>query len=117
MCVALKIKNKLQFINDSLPKPKEDDATYEAWDRCNFFVIPWKNQTLSPSISESVIWLKTSKEIWENMRKKFHQVDVFRIAAIQGELYNLYQGEEKVVEYFTRMERLRLELDSFRPLP
>jgi hypothetical protein len=63
MCVALKIKNKLQFINESLPKPKDDDDTFGAWDRCNSLVIAWITQTLGPSISESVIWLDTTKEM------------------------------------------------------
>jgi hypothetical protein len=117
MCVALKIKNKLQFINGNLPKSKDDDATFEAWDRYNSLVIAWINQTLNPSISKSVIWLDTAKEIWENLRRKFHQADAFRNAAIQGELYNLHQGEQIVSEYFTRMENLWLELESFRPTP
>jgi hypothetical protein len=54
MCVALKIKNKLQFVNGGLPKPYAADPNFEAWDRCNLLVIAWINQTLSPSISESI---------------------------------------------------------------
>jgi hypothetical protein len=73
MCVALNIKNKLQFINGGLPKPKEEDETFDAWDRCNSLVVAWINQTLNPSILESVIRLDTAKEIWENSKKKFHK--------------------------------------------
>jgi hypothetical protein len=42
---------------------------------------------------------------------------LFRIAAIQGELNNPHQGEETIAEYFNRMEKLRLELESFRSMP
>jgi hypothetical protein len=73
-----------------LPRPDAADPDFDAWDRCNSLMIAWINQTLSPSISESVIWFDMEKEMWENLKKKFHQTYAFRIAAIQGELYNLH---------------------------
>jgi hypothetical protein len=82
MSVALKIKNKLQFVDGVFPKPAVDDSTFEGWDRCNSLVIAWINQMLHPSICESVIWLDIAKDIWDNLRRKFHQTDAFKIAAI-----------------------------------
>ena len=71
MCVALKHKNKLQFINGGFPKPDATDPSFEARDRCDSLVMAWINLALNPSISESVIRFDTSKEIWENLKKNF----------------------------------------------
>lgn len=39
MIFSLKSKNKLVFVDGTLPKPDIADPTYPAWDRCNTFVL------------------------------------------------------------------------------
>ncbi|MCI55356.1 hypothetical protein A2U01_0076606, partial [Trifolium medium] len=35
MTVAIRSKNKLHFLNGTLPRPLDDDRDCMAWDRCN----------------------------------------------------------------------------------
>lgn len=39
--IGLIAKNKLCFVDGSLPQPSIDDAYKKAWDRCNNMVIGW----------------------------------------------------------------------------
>ncbi|CAN1157631.1 hypothetical protein LINPERPRIM_LOCUS27392 [Linum perenne] len=39
--VALSIKNKMQFIEDTSSVPDLADPNYAAWNRCNFAVLSW----------------------------------------------------------------------------
>ncbi|CAN1254590.1 hypothetical protein LINPERPRIM_LOCUS8701, partial [Linum perenne] len=53
--VALSIKNKLQFIDSSLPIPDLTDSNYSAWNRCNFAVLSWILNSVSDDIAQSLM--------------------------------------------------------------
>ncbi|XP_072064415.1 uncharacterized protein [Arachis hypogaea] len=63
MRMVLKSKNKLAFVDGFLPPPSKDDATFEAWDRCNTLVASWITHSLSPDIASSVIWNSNAHDI------------------------------------------------------
>ncbi|KHN25007.1 hypothetical protein glysoja_049317, partial [Glycine soja] len=35
MTLVLEMKNKINFMDDTIPKPNEQDSNYSAWKRCN----------------------------------------------------------------------------------
>lgn len=39
MTVALRSKNKIKFVDGTLPKPDASDAKFLAWDHCNTMVM------------------------------------------------------------------------------
>ena len=39
MMIGLIAKNKMFFVDGTLPKPSEDDVNKKAWERCNNIVI------------------------------------------------------------------------------
>ncbi|KAF1876653.1 hypothetical protein Lal_00030066 [Lupinus albus] len=92
MPMALKSKNKLQFIYGGLPKPLPHDALFVIWDRCNTLVLSWINQSLCSSIAQFVIWLETTYEVWNDLKDRFYQRDIFRICELKEELYSMRQG-------------------------
>ncbi|GAU16422.1 hypothetical protein TSUD_117710 [Trifolium subterraneum] len=53
MTMALKSKNKLRFVNGSLPRPHDDDHDSLAWDRCNTMIISWLTNAVEAEISHS----------------------------------------------------------------
>ncbi|PNX72331.1 flavonol sulfotransferase-like protein, partial [Trifolium pratense] len=117
MTMALKSKNKLHFINGSLPRPLDDDRDSLAWDMCNTMIMSWLNNAVESEISQSILWMDTASEIWHDLKERFYQGDVFRISDIQEEIYTLKQGDNSVSTYFTKMKKLWQELDNFRPIP
>ncbi|KAF1897637.1 hypothetical protein Lal_00032394 [Lupinus albus] len=39
MTISLKTKNKLQFVDGSIPKPHIEAANFASWDQCNTLVV------------------------------------------------------------------------------
>ncbi|PNX95428.1 hypothetical protein L195_g018620 [Trifolium pratense] len=61
--------------------------------------------------------MDTAQEIWQELKERFYQGDVFRISDIQEEIYTLKQGDCSVSTYYTKMKKICQELDNFRPIP
>ena len=75
--MALKSKNKLAFIEGTIPKPEENDPFFLAWDRCNTFVMSWINPTFSLEIMHSVAWAEYASVLWRDLKQQYYQGDVF----------------------------------------
>ncbi|KAK4271514.1 hypothetical protein QN277_020200 [Acacia crassicarpa] len=80
MRMALMSKNKLRFIDRSSSIPSSTDPLYPAWERCNMMVLSWLTRSLSPTIAQSILWIDKASEVWEDLRARFSQNDVFRLA-------------------------------------
>jgi len=117
MQVALRSKHKLHFINGALPRPSEDDHDSIAWDRCNTMIMSWLSNYVDPEISQSILWMDTALEIWNELKERFYQGDIFRISDLQEEIYTQKQGESSISSHYTKMKKLWQELDNFRPIP
>ncbi|KAL2326401.1 hypothetical protein Fmac_025459 [Flemingia macrophylla] len=113
----LRSKNKLHFINETLPRPPPGSTMFGHWNGCNSIVMSWLIHSLDPNIAPSVRLMDTAVEIWNTLRKRYYQGDVFRISDIQEEIYALRQGYLSISAYFTQFQNLWQELDQFRPLP
>jgi hypothetical protein len=80
MIVALKSKNKEHFIYGTLPCPLASNPLREAWRRCNRMVMSWLMRSITPSIRQSVMWMDTASEMWQDIRDCFSHKNKFRIA-------------------------------------
>ncbi|XP_025692632.1 uncharacterized protein [Arachis hypogaea] len=117
MLLALKSKNKLKFIDGSIKKPDPTDALFEAWERCNTFIVLWINLSLSSEISESVIWNNVASDLWRDLEHRYCQGDRFRVAELEEEMYQMRQGELTITTYFTKLKAIWEQLNGFRPIP
>ncbi|XP_058732848.1 uncharacterized protein LOC131604424 [Vicia villosa] len=115
--LALMSKNKLGFIDGTLTRPAITDPNFVLWNRCNNMVMAWITNSIDKEISESVLWIDSAKEIWEELHERYHQGDIFRISDLQEEIYAQKQGDLSVTQYFTTLKKLWQEFDNFRPLP
>ncbi|QHN76833.1 uncharacterized protein DS421_19g647380 [Arachis hypogaea] len=87
MWFALKSKNKVCFINGSIHELDKDDPSFNAWDRCNTFIVSWIKLSLSQDIAQSVLWNRKELNLWNDLKRHFHQGDVFRIADLEEEMF------------------------------
>ncbi|XP_019199436.1 PREDICTED: uncharacterized protein LOC109193086 isoform X2 [Ipomoea nil] len=117
MRMALEIKNKWALVDGSIPVPNSDQPNYSSWKRCNLIVSSWILKSLSPSIAQSVMYLKHAKEIWDDLKRRFSQGDPHRISQLQDEIYKLNQGNMSVTDYYTKCRTLWEEMSDMRPLP
>ena len=92
MRMALISKNKLQFVDGSLPEPAEGDRTKEVWKQCNNIVLSWIVNSVSASIAQSVLCLNTAYEVWTDLEDRFSQGNMFRLSDLIEEIQSLKQG-------------------------
>lgn len=52
---ALGVKNKLLFLDGSIPIPPTDDLNRSAWERCNYMVHSWILNSVSPQIAQTIV--------------------------------------------------------------
>nr|GMD70085.1 uncharacterized protein LOC109156569 [Ipomoea batatas] len=117
MEMALRSKNKITFVNGTMVIPSETDPKYFYWDQCNTMVLSWILRAVSPTIGRGVLWINTAEGVWKDLKKRFSQQDVFRIAEIKSKIYQTKQGTSSVNEYFTQLKLLWDELLVLRPIP
>ncbi|KAI9176554.1 hypothetical protein LWI28_004179 [Acer negundo] len=115
MTLALNSKNKLGFVNGSIKAPSEEinPEGYAVWSRCNDMIRSWIINTLSPDITDSVIYYSSGHEIWEDLRERFSQSNAPRIFEIQRDIAYLRQEQLSVSTYYTKLKGLWDELDSY----
>jgi hypothetical protein len=76
-------KNKFEFIDGSILKPEEFDPLFKAWTRCNNIVHSCILSSISPAITDSISCLDTTYATWIDLRERFAQADLVRIAELQ----------------------------------
>ncbi|XP_050220881.1 uncharacterized protein LOC126671188 [Mercurialis annua] len=117
MRMALLSKNKMKFVDGSIVTPTTDDRLYPIWKRCNTRVLSWLVNSLTPTISQSVISFDSALEIWNDLKDMFSQGDYVRISDLQQEIYSLKQGSLSVTEFYTKLKVVWDEFVHLRPLP
>ena len=68
MLVALSAKNKICFIDGSLPKPLALDSNFQALTICNDMVVSWIMNAISKEIASNVIYIKSCEDMWEDLK-------------------------------------------------
>ncbi|CAN1833001.1 Retrovirus-related Pol polyprotein from transposon RE1, partial [Linum perenne] len=117
MLTSLGSKNKIRFIDGTLPMPLATDPLYHPWVACNTTVLGWLRLSVTDTIRRSLLNYKTAAEVWKNLKKRFSQGDLIRISELQEELSNLKQGTRNVSEYYTHLITVWNELIGYQPIP
>lgn len=110
--IALSAKKKIEFINGTCKTPDLTAAGYEQWACCNDMVISWLLNSLKKEIEDSVIYTKTTKELWDSLENRFGKSNRAKLYHLQKEISSLIQENNDVAGYFTKLKRLWDELDS-----
>jgi hypothetical protein len=115
---ALGAKLKLEFMDGSLPQPLDQfDPSIRAWNHCNMLVHSWIMNSVSESIAQSIVFMENALDVWNDLRERFSQGDLIRIAELQQEIYSLQQESRSVTDYFSSLKLLWEELEIYLPMP
>ncbi|KAL5557370.1 hypothetical protein UlMin_039606 [Ulmus minor] len=117
MTMALIAKNKMCFVNGSVSKHEIDDQLYNFWSRCNNMVMSWILNAESKEIADSVMYINTAVEMWNDLHDRFSQGNGPRIFQLKQEIHAFTQGSLDVSGYFTKLKIFWDELRDFKPLP
>lgn len=116
MRMALMSKNKFEFVDGTIEKPAPVDPLFGPWRRCNNMVLSWILRSLSTSVAQTVVNFDSVELLWENLKERFAQSDVYRFADLQTEVFTIAQGNRSITSYFTSLQVLWDELVSLNPL-
>ncbi|KAM3251916.1 hypothetical protein P3L10_005986 [Capsicum annuum] len=111
MFIVLSAKNNLGLIDGTILEPKLSDPLFPAWNRCNDMVISWLLHSLSREIAEIVIYFRSVREIWKELKDRFGQSNGPKLYQLQKELSDLQQGVSDGTGYYTKVKRIWNELD------
>lgn len=111
MEMALSAKNKLQFVDSSLPRLATTDAQ---WTRCNDMVASWILNSFSKQLAKSILYIDSVVGIWKDLNERFFQGNGPQIFQIQKFIVSLSQGQDIVITYFTNLKGLWKELSNYK---
>ncbi|KAL5552502.1 hypothetical protein UlMin_039903 [Ulmus minor] len=100
MLIALSVKNKLGFVDGSIPKPAGTYPNLSSWIRNNNIVISWILNSISKEISASIIFSVSAYEIWLDLKDRFQQSNGPRIFQLRRELMNHVQDQNSLISHY-----------------
>ncbi|KAG7533570.1 Transcription factor MADS-box [Arabidopsis thaliana x Arabidopsis arenosa] len=115
--MALNVRNKLGFIDGTIPQPPSTHKDAGSWSRCNDMVATWLMNSVSKKIGQSLLFMSTAELIWKNLLSRFKQDDAPRVFEIEQRLGSLQQGSMDVTTYYTELVTLWEEYKNYVELP
>ncbi|XP_024020927.1 uncharacterized protein LOC112091466 [Morus notabilis] len=106
MLMALNAKNKVGFVDGTLPRPPAADLTFSFWSRCNSMVTSLLLNSVTKEIRDNLLYLDSARDVWIDLYDRFHQSNAPRIFQIKKLLLGLSQGSLDVNTYYTRLKIL-----------
>ncbi|CAA7043798.1 unnamed protein product [Microthlaspi erraticum] len=112
MKISLEAKNKLSFVDGSLPRPSEDDRTFKIWSRCNSMVKSWILNVVDKEIYDSILYSQDAAEMWNDLFRRFRVNNLPRRYQLEQAVMTLKQGELDLSTYFTKKKILWEQLGN-----
>ncbi|XP_073129375.1 uncharacterized protein [Henckelia pumila] len=103
MRIALSDKNKIDFINGTVEKPKNNDGKFQIWERCNHMVLFWILNSVESDIAGSIIYTESATDIWNDLQERSSQRNDTRIFEIIQKISELREGQQSVPIYYTKI--------------
>nr|XP_017225299.1 PREDICTED: uncharacterized protein LOC108201523 [Daucus carota subsp. sativus] len=117
MMMSLSAKNITGFIDGTIVKPPDTDVLSKPWERCNSMLSSWLVGSLDPSISRSVLYFPTAREIWLNLEERYGQASGTSLYSLQESLHEIRQGTDSISAYFTKIKMIWDQLDAIDTIP
>ncbi|OMO87828.1 Integrase, catalytic core [Corchorus capsularis] len=114
---ALFAKNKIGFVDGTIPRPGVDSPNLQHWMRCNVMVKGWLKSAMGKDIRGSVRYASTAREIWVDLEERFGKGSDPRAYEIRQAVTLLRQEKMSISSYYTKLKGLWDEMQSIFPLP
>ncbi|CAL1368615.1 unnamed protein product [Linum trigynum] len=113
MTETLIAKNKLAFVNGTLPRPPSTDLVrLDAWDRCDAKVKGWLKTAMTKEPRNSVRDVRTAREIWLDLRQRFGARSAGRAYELRRLIGALRQDKSSVSAFYTQLRTYWDELQT-----
>ncbi|XP_026378718.1 uncharacterized protein LOC113273172 [Papaver somniferum] len=108
---SLNAKEKLVFVDGSLPPP-EDDLTHRCWKRCDDLVGSWILNSVHPDIRASCLYTASSHDIWKDLQVRFCVSNAPILFHLKSTIASIKQESTHVSLYYTKIKTLWDQYDS-----
>nr|BAE98790.1 hypothetical protein [Arabidopsis thaliana] len=89
MFVSLNVKNKIAFVDGTLPRPPESDPSFRVWSRCNSMVKSRILNSVTKQIYKSILRFNDAAEIWKDLDTRFHITNLPRSYQLTQQIWSL----------------------------
>uniref|UniRef100_A0A1J3EFZ9 Retrovirus-related Pol polyprotein from transposon TNT 1-94 n=1 Tax=Noccaea caerulescens TaxID=107243 RepID=A0A1J3EFZ9_NOCCA len=110
--IALDAKNKIAFVDGSLPRPPESHPHYRIRSRCNSMVKSWILNSITKEIYGSILRFNDAHEIWKDLMTRFRITNLPRSYQLTQQIWSLQQGSMDLSTYYTKLKTLWDDLDG-----
>ncbi|XP_023643898.1 uncharacterized protein LOC111832027 [Capsella rubella] len=114
MRMSLDAKNKLSFVDGSLPRPAIDSQMFKIWSRCNSMVKAWILNVVSKEIYDSILYYDDAVEMWNDLFLRFRVNNLPRKYQLEQAISSLKQGNLALSAYYTKKKTLWEQLANTR---
>lgn len=111
---ALNAKNKLGFVDGSMPAPT-DPSLYASWKRCDDLVGSWILNSVHPDLRASCMYADSSYTIWQDLKVRFTHSNASKLYQLRTAITTLKQESLSVTAYHNKLKGLWDEIDSLTP--
>ncbi|KAL7604497.1 uncharacterized protein LOC111878599 [Lactuca sativa] len=115
MTNALFAKNKMGFVDGTMPMPKEDSDELMNWRRCNAMVRGWLVSSMEKEIKISVKYAATARDIWVDLGECFGKENAPRSYELRRTVTTIRQGDMSISAYYTKLRSVWDEIQSISP--
>ncbi|XP_035539611.1 uncharacterized protein LOC118343995 [Juglans regia] len=114
MTRALNAKNKLVFVNGTLPPPEPTSTDYKQWNQTKDMVLTWLLNSISPSLANSLEFHTDPREVWLDLQSRFCHGNNARIYHLKRELSSLQQHTQSIHNYYNQIRQIWDELSHLQ---
>ena len=115
--IALRTKGKLDSLDESCAKPAENSSQFNQWIRCDSMDLSWPLNSMMPELAEAFLYVDSSRELWLKLTETFGDSNGPLLYQLEKEISELYQGNDSVAVYYTKLKKLWEDLSDFSEVP
>ncbi|KAJ0520852.1 putative RNA-directed DNA polymerase [Helianthus annuus] len=117
MLLALRVKNKLGFVDGSIDKPVDDEVLTAQWERCNSVVLTWILNSVSEELYLGQVYSKLASEVWKDLKETYDKIDGSVVFNLYQKINGFNQSGLSVSEYYHKLNIMWKQLDQILQLP
>ncbi|XP_038711768.1 uncharacterized protein LOC120005962 [Tripterygium wilfordii] len=110
-------RNKIGFIDRSLPIPPSHDSNFQVWKQGNSLIKAWTNNCVASDILASISTSNTAEELWSEIKERYSIANETRVYEVYKELGIIKQKGLTVTEYYSKLKSLWKELQEYETFP
>ncbi|KAK9057657.1 hypothetical protein SSX86_022493 [Deinandra increscens subsp. villosa] len=115
--LALRVKNKIGFIDGTFEKPTDNEVLANQWERCNSVVLTWILNSVSEELYVGQVYSKLASEVWTDLRETYDKIDGSVIFNLYQKINSVSQNGSPVSEYYHRLTTMWKQFDNMLQLP